>query len=1017
MRICINELRHCQEISPKPNFLIMIGSRYGWIPLPELIDAKDAARLLKYADKEEYDLFSQRYFLNENYTDPAYEIVPDNESGLLPKDTDSKLHALFRKYVEKSSDSCFYKTYCLSATHQEILEGAFITDDISKHLIFYSRSLNGIPEEFQPTYLENNEQSRIDSLKKEIAGIAAPQNIYHADIDYKDYISERFRNTFAEEMYERIISIVETEIREQESLKGIQEHLLIQQAFIEDNESNFISRHSEINFLQYFISDKNDKSVCILKSPDGYGKTSLLAHLCSLSADANCFCYFIGLSPYTLTGYEILKLMLAQLGVSFNNYETGRDLSRKLKCALSCIENPIVVIVDGLDNLRNDDEFLDMSWLLAEFPRSLKMIISCNGKQEGVERVLSKYPHDLLILPPLTNGELIRIFEKRIGKVNRRVTDKQLEVVGRLFEKCDNDTTLLPLLYEITQNWRSEDKPSIQIENAQQLMNLYISWLGKSENNDREFIRIALGSLCLTRNGATEDEILRIAAIDRKYLDRLISSSFHKLKIQDDTELRIPYTIWSKLYFCINSFLLENRTGSKVTYCFTNRKIKETIRSGLKTIYGDFDDIYGYIEKYFEKDLNFSTARTVEELPYLYLQHREYEKLIQLLTNPDFIHSKSKKGYVDELYSDITDSINSLPAEYSEGKERLEIIRSFILQKRSIIIKYAPLGLSVRKQLEKFQQEYLEKSPSDTGLRLLWSVVDSNLKASVIKDSFALVCNYCKGDSNSSYSTCSLWDLESNTLLKWIDIPMTVESSGDSYFTGRLTLATISHNADYVWLYDDYGVLWEWQIKSNSLVSYKIGHVMDLYADHSRLMVLTHDALFALSEGDLSKIIDNVLEYGNFSNLYKNQKTHHFYILGNHRHYLDLDENNGSVSQRSLSVNDELIMLAYNESSDRICYRCTDETTVYSESLSAESNLETYDGFKTPIFSAFVDDRMHFFIWSENRKIWIYNLKENTLAGSFNPANPSPVIRIGPAGKPDRFYIVSENALALYTCR
>src|SRR4051812_20661043 len=35
MRICFDELRRAQEMSPKPNFLLLLGDRYGWRPLPE----------------------------------------------------------------------------------------------------------------------------------------------------------------------------------------------------------------------------------------------------------------------------------------------------------------------------------------------------------------------------------------------------------------------------------------------------------------------------------------------------------------------------------------------------------------------------------------------------------------------------------------------------------------------------------------------------------------------------------------------------------------------------------------------------------------------------------------------------------------------------------------------------------------------------------------------------------------------------------------------------------------------
>jgi hypothetical protein len=49
MRICFEELRRAQEISPEPNFLILLGDRYGWRPLPESISAQEFGALKEAA--------------------------------------------------------------------------------------------------------------------------------------------------------------------------------------------------------------------------------------------------------------------------------------------------------------------------------------------------------------------------------------------------------------------------------------------------------------------------------------------------------------------------------------------------------------------------------------------------------------------------------------------------------------------------------------------------------------------------------------------------------------------------------------------------------------------------------------------------------------------------------------------------------------------------------------------------------------------------------------------------------
>lgn len=45
MRICFEELRRSQEISPQPNFLILLGNRYGWRPLPEEVSHAEFEKL------------------------------------------------------------------------------------------------------------------------------------------------------------------------------------------------------------------------------------------------------------------------------------------------------------------------------------------------------------------------------------------------------------------------------------------------------------------------------------------------------------------------------------------------------------------------------------------------------------------------------------------------------------------------------------------------------------------------------------------------------------------------------------------------------------------------------------------------------------------------------------------------------------------------------------------------------------------------------------------------------------
>lgn len=66
MRICFDELRRAQEVSPEPNFLVLLGDRYGWRPLPEALSVQQFARL-QAAARAKDDFSASLHQLEEWY--------------------------------------------------------------------------------------------------------------------------------------------------------------------------------------------------------------------------------------------------------------------------------------------------------------------------------------------------------------------------------------------------------------------------------------------------------------------------------------------------------------------------------------------------------------------------------------------------------------------------------------------------------------------------------------------------------------------------------------------------------------------------------------------------------------------------------------------------------------------------------------------------------------------------------------------------------------------------------------
>ena len=61
IEVCIEEIKKCQEYATKPNFLVLLGDRYGWRPLPRKIKQNDFESILASASTEDIEIISSAY--------------------------------------------------------------------------------------------------------------------------------------------------------------------------------------------------------------------------------------------------------------------------------------------------------------------------------------------------------------------------------------------------------------------------------------------------------------------------------------------------------------------------------------------------------------------------------------------------------------------------------------------------------------------------------------------------------------------------------------------------------------------------------------------------------------------------------------------------------------------------------------------------------------------------------------------------------------------------------------------
>lgn len=71
MQICFEERRCGRQSSPQPNFVILLGNRYGWRPLPEVISAEEIGRQLTIAIDNHNDYRGQSVTTAPSYARPS----------------------------------------------------------------------------------------------------------------------------------------------------------------------------------------------------------------------------------------------------------------------------------------------------------------------------------------------------------------------------------------------------------------------------------------------------------------------------------------------------------------------------------------------------------------------------------------------------------------------------------------------------------------------------------------------------------------------------------------------------------------------------------------------------------------------------------------------------------------------------------------------------------------------------------------------------------------------------------
>ena len=158
MKICLDEIERCQKTTPKPNFIVLLGNRYGWTPIPYEIEKKEFEKILKLVeDKDDEKLLNKWFRLDENAKPPFY--VLQVRTDIYTDLSNPKIYKDLSKIKEFIS--------LIEENNQILIEKGIKTDDNDK-IIENLKSLIEFVQKEKITEIDINNDSEIINVSKKL---------------------------------------------------------------------------------------------------------------------------------------------------------------------------------------------------------------------------------------------------------------------------------------------------------------------------------------------------------------------------------------------------------------------------------------------------------------------------------------------------------------------------------------------------------------------------------------------------------------------------------------------------------------------------------------------------------------------------------------------------------------------------------------------------------------------------------------------------------------------------------
>lgn len=669
--ICINEVKRCKDFSPRPNFLAMVGERYGWVPLPPFISQEEFSHIAEQLNECEQKALAEWYLYDSNEVGGQYYLQTRSGSYVddsLWSDKESELRELLIKGAEKAElEELDLEKYTASATEHEIISGMFADETTADSSIAFFRT--GFSS-------KDVDGSRINSLKQRIRNFMQATDTTEnlIELGYDD----EYKSSFSRRITDLLLELVAREMDRIEELESdhTHEHRLLRYY----SSDRFCLCHEQaFEDIGKYVSGGTCGTL-FLTGDSGCGKTTLLAKFISEYSGESTFVFY-GENSSSCSISDALEYIVGDLYGKYRRYdprpEEPQNSAEAFHKAIGLVPRfakTHLIVIDGIDMFW-DLPFLKENFLPSKLPKNVKIIISSADRNLALK---FKGANDVcLSMENLSPTQSLDCFEHHIGTKHRCIqNNEQKQTVNSVL---DSGCTPLQakMLAALASKWKSDETHTELPTTAEDAALAYIRNAYETFGHDRDTVLYCLALISVSPLGLTEQDILSMLLQFDSVKQHFVRETKHGYDLSD-----MPYAIWSRLFFDLEDCLEISFYDGEIIIRFSHNVFLNV----TKKYFPEYcEQAIPVLLQHFSK---FSTAKASSARMELTLlaQCGYADKLAELLTDTKYVSACVKHGYVRYLIEQLSAILPTLygTTRYDKARRMLKCL----IQNRKVLSHY-----------------------------------------------------------------------------------------------------------------------------------------------------------------------------------------------------------------------------------------------------------------------------------------------------------------------------------------